>query len=30
MAVTINIYYIGAVGNARKFAGEMISRGIAD
>ena len=30
MAVTINIHYIGAEGNARKFAGEMISRGIVD
>jgi len=30
MAITINIYYTGAEGNARKFAAEMISRGIAD
>ena len=30
MAITINIYYTGAEGNARKFAGEMISRGIVD
>lgn len=28
MAITINIYYSGAKGNARKFAEEMISSGI--
>lgn len=28
MAVTINIYYTGTDGNAKKFAKEMISRGI--
>ena len=30
MAITINIYYTGKNGNARKFANEMLSRGIAD
>ena len=30
MAITINIYYSGTNGNARKFAEEMISGGIAD
>lgn len=30
MAITINIYYTGKNGNARKFAEEMISRGIVD
>lgn len=30
MAITINIYYSGTNGNARKFAEEMISNGIAD
>ncbi|MBE6804678.1 MAG: antibiotic biosynthesis monooxygenase [Ruminococcaceae bacterium] len=30
MAITINIYYSGANGNARKFAEEMISSGIVD
>ena len=28
MAITINIYYTGAPGNARKFAEEMTARGI--
>jgi len=28
MALTINIYYTGKNGNARKFAQEMIARGI--
>ncbi|MDE5799228.1 MAG: antibiotic biosynthesis monooxygenase [Treponemataceae bacterium] len=27
MAITINIYYSGTGGNARKFAGEMVSGG---
>jgi quinol monooxygenase YgiN len=30
MAITINIYYTGENGNARKFAEEMISGGVAD
>ncbi len=30
MSLTINIYYSGENGNARKFASEMISRGIVD
>lgn len=30
MAITINIYYSGKNGNARKFADEMISSGIVD
>ncbi len=30
MAITINIYYSGAQGNAEKFAREMISEGIVD
>lgn len=30
MAVTINIYYSGKNGSAKKFAEEMISSGIAD
>lgn len=30
MSLTINIYYTGQNGNARKFAKEMISRGIVD
>ncbi len=30
MAITINIYYSGTNGNARKFAEEMISSGISD
>ncbi len=28
MAITVNIYYSGANGNAKKFAEEMISRGV--
>ncbi len=28
MAITVNIYYRGVNGNARKFAEEMISRGV--
>lgn len=28
MAITVNIYYTGAHGNARRFAEEMISSGI--
>ena len=28
MAITVNIYYIGINGYARKFAEEMVSRGI--
>lgn len=28
MAITINIYYTGKNGNAKKFAQEMVSRGI--
>ncbi len=28
MAITINIYYMGSKGSARKFAEEMISSGI--
>ena len=28
MAITINIYYMGTNGNARRFAEEMVSRGI--
>ena len=28
MAITINIYYTGAPGNARKFAEEMTAKGI--
>lgn len=28
MAVTVNIYYTGINGNARKFAEEMVSEGI--
>ena len=28
MAVTINIYYSGADGNAKKFAEEMVSSGV--
>lgn len=28
MAITVNIYYSGANGNARKFAEEMVSSGI--
>ena len=30
MAITVNIYYSGTNGNARKFAEEMISTGIVD
>ena len=30
MAVTVNIYYSGENGNARKFAEEMASSGVAD
>lgn len=30
MAITINIYYSGANGNARKFAEEMSRDGIAE
>ncbi len=30
MSLTINIYYTGKNGNARKFAEEMISSGIVD
>ena len=30
MAVTVNIYYSGENGNARKFAEEMVSSGVAD
>lgn len=30
MAVTINIYYTGKNGNAKKFAEDMISNGIVD
>lgn len=30
MAVTVNIYYSGENGNARKFAEEMISSGTVD
>lgn len=30
MAITINIYYHGQNGNARKFAEEMVSSGIVD
>lgn len=30
MAITINIYYSGINGSARKFAEEMISSGIVD
>ncbi len=30
MNLTINIYYTGENGNARKFADEMISSGIVD
>ncbi len=28
MAITVNIYYSGANGNARKFAEEMVSSGV--
>lgn len=30
MSLVINIYYIGKNGSARKFADEMISRGIVE
>lgn len=30
MAVTVNIYYSGVNGNARKFAEEMVSSGVVD
>lgn len=30
MAITINIYYHGKNGNARRFAEEMVSSGIVD
>ena len=30
MAITVNIYYSGTDGNARKFAEEMLSSGIVD
>ncbi len=30
MSITVNIYYTGEGGNARKFAGEMISSRIVD
>ncbi len=30
MAITINIYYSGTNGNARKFAEEMLTSGIVD
>ncbi len=30
MSITINIYYKGENGNAKKFASEMVSRGIVD
>jgi len=30
MSLTINIYYIGKNGNAKKFVNEMISTGIVD
>ena len=30
MAITINIYYVGTNGNARKFAEEMIKNGIVN
>jgi Uncharacterized conserved protein len=30
MSITVNIYYIGENGNARRFAEEMISSGIVD
>lgn len=30
MSITINIYYKGENGNARKFANEMVSSGIVD
>lgn len=30
MAITVNIYYKGVKGNAKKFAEEMISSGVVD
>lgn len=30
MAITVNIYYTGENGNARKFVEEMISSGVVD
>lgn len=30
MSITVNIYYTGQNGNARKFAEEMVSRGIVE
>jgi len=30
MSITVNLYYKGQNGNARKFAEEMVSRGIVD
>ena len=30
MAITVNIYYTGENGSARKFADEMLSRGIVN
>ena len=30
MPITIHIYYAGAIGNARRFAEEMIASGIVD
>ncbi len=30
MSITINIYYTGENGNAKKFAQEMLSRGIVE
>ena len=30
MAITVNIYYKGVNGNAKKFAEEMIASGVVD
>ena len=30
MSITINLYYTGSNGNARKFAEEMVASGIVD
>ena len=30
MAITVNIYYSGKNGNAKKFAEEMIASGVVD
>lgn len=30
MSITVNLYYKGQGGNARKFAEEMVSRGIVE